>query len=75
MARPQTMSAVQPATPPIVMIRRDLKRKMLRAVTLLRNPIRFQTGLIRSSRIREPARGAFGRISAAGVMRISCTHA
>ena len=75
MARPQTISAVQPATPPTVMMRRDLKRKMLRAVTLLRKPMRFQTGRIRSNRMREPARGAFGRSSEAGVCLISCTHA
>ena len=74
-ANPQTMSAVHPATPPTVMIRRLLNRKMLRTVTLLRKLSRLHTGLMRSSSTREPAFGAFGRMSWAGVCRSSPRHA
>ena len=34
--------------------------------------MRFHNGLIRSSRMRDPARGAFGRMRLAGFCRISC---
>ena len=37
--------------------------------------MRFHNGLIRSSRMRDPARGAFGRMRLAGFCRISCAHA
>ena len=74
-ANPQIISAVQPATPPTVINRRDLNRKILRAVTLPKKLSLLHTGLIRSSRMRAPAFGAFGRISAAGVCRISLRQA
>ena len=74
-ANPQIINAVQPATPPTVIIKRDLNRKILRAVTLPRKFSRLHTGRIRSSNMRAPAFGAFGRINAAGVCRISSRQA
>ena len=47
---------------------------MLRAVTLLRKLRRLQTGRMRSSRMRLPAFGAFGRMSEAGDSRSSFTQ-
>ena len=50
------------------MTRRDLKRKILRAVTLLRNPKRLQIGVIRSNRMRE-LRAGLSDAQRAGVCR------
>ena len=47
----------------------------MRAVTLLRNPKRFQMGVMRSRRMRAPARGALGRMSDAGVSLSTWRHA
>ena len=69
MAKPHTISAVQPATPPTVINRRLLKRNMLRAVTLLRKLSRRHSGRMRSSKMRAPAFGAFGCMSCAGLCR------
>jgi len=44
---------------------RFLNRKIFLAVTLLWKDSRFQTGVMRSSRIRVPAFGALGRKSEA----------
>lgn len=75
MPKPVSTSAVQPAMPRIIMIIRFLKRKMLRRETLCRNFSRFQSGVMRSSRMRLPGSGAFGRIRSAGVLSISWRQA
>ena len=67
--RPAISSAVHPATPMTVIHSRFLYRNRFRAETFMEKLIRFHTGVTRSSRIRFPARGALGRISAAGLSR------
>ena len=62
---------MHPRMPKTVIKKRALYLKMLRAVTLLRNVIFFQSGPMCSSRMRLPAFGALGRIKAAGVCRRS----
>ena len=69
--KPVSIRAVQPATPITVISRRDLYRKRLRQVTLPLKESRFQKKVNRSSRIRLPFFGAFGRISWAGAVSIT----
>ena len=68
---PQITSAVQPAMPKIVIKARFLYRNKLRAATLFKKPMRRQIKPMRSRKMREPARGALGRMSEAGVSAIS----
>ena len=65
--KPVSSSAVHPAMPAHAMRKRRLYLKILRAVTFQRNDIRRHKGGMRSIRMRLPARGARGSISAAGV--------
>ena len=66
---PAIISAVQPAMPITVIKKRFLYRNRFRQDTLAENRKCFQINGICSSRIRLPALGALGRISAAGVSR------
>ena len=66
-AKPQRTRAVQPIMPPTVINKRFLKRNRLRTVTLFRNLKRFQIKGSRSRKTREPALGALGLMSVAGV--------
>ncbi|MNE01725.1 hypothetical protein D3C80_941740 [compost metagenome] len=68
---PAKINAVQPATPHTVMNIRCLYRNRFLAVTLPMNPSRFHINEIRSSIIRWPPFGAFGRINTEALLRSS----
>ena len=65
------MSAVQPATPPIVMHKRPLKRAKLRIATLFKKLSRFHMNGNLSSNTRAPAFGDLGRNKDAGTCFVS----
>ena len=64
--KPVTISAVQPATPTIVIKKRFLYLSKFLTVTFARKSSRFHIKFTRSNKTRLPFCGGFGRISCDG---------